>query len=124
MSILIKSLTRMGLLKDDLDYHLIRASIVILYFVFGYQKCLITKHKASFRSLPTGLSSSGYVLGASEWLFGALLLARFWNKKLGVPGALGSVVTFYVQSRSSRSCRTTGLHRQADSPRWSEMWPS
>ena len=38
MSILIKTLTRMGLLKDDLDYHLIRASMVIIYFFFGYQK--------------------------------------------------------------------------------------
>jgi uncharacterized membrane protein YkgB len=28
----------MGLLKDDLDYHFIRASMVIIYFFFGYQK--------------------------------------------------------------------------------------
>ncbi len=34
------------------------------------------------------------MLGVSEWLFGALLLAGFWNKKLGVLGALGSVATF------------------------------
>ena len=34
------------------------------------------------------------MLGISEWLFGALLLAGFWNKKLGVLGALGSVMTF------------------------------
>jgi hypothetical protein len=33
-------------------------------------------------------------LGVSEWLFGALLLAGFWNKKLGLLGALGSVATF------------------------------
>jgi uncharacterized membrane protein YkgB len=38
MSILIKTLPRMGLLKDDLDYHLVRASMVIVYFFFGYQK--------------------------------------------------------------------------------------
>jgi len=29
---------RSGLLKEDLDYHFIRASIVIIYFFFGYQK--------------------------------------------------------------------------------------
>jgi uncharacterized membrane protein YkgB len=34
------------------------------------------------------------LLGVSEWLFGALLLAGFWNKKLGILGGLGSVVTF------------------------------
>lgn len=33
-------------------------------------------------------------LGISEWLIGALLLAGFWNKKLGLLGALGSVFTF------------------------------
>jgi uncharacterized membrane protein YkgB len=41
-----------------------------------------------------GVKGSSYFLGVSEWLFGALLLAGFWNKKLGVLGGLGSVVTF------------------------------
>jgi uncharacterized membrane protein YkgB len=30
----------------------------------------------------------------SEWTFGTLLLLGFWNKRLGILGALGSVVTF------------------------------
>jgi uncharacterized membrane protein YkgB len=34
----INILTRLGLLKDDLDYHLIRASMVIIFLFFGYQK--------------------------------------------------------------------------------------
>lgn len=38
MSILIKTLTRMGLLKDHLDYHFIRASMVLIFLFFGYQK--------------------------------------------------------------------------------------
>jgi hypothetical protein len=42
MSVLIKTLTRMGLLKNDLDYHFIRASMVIIYFFFGYQKATVT----------------------------------------------------------------------------------
>src|SRR5262249_50371296 len=29
-----------------------------------------------------------------EWLFCALLFAGFWNKKLGILGALGSVASF------------------------------
>jgi uncharacterized membrane protein YkgB len=41
-----------------------------------------------------GIRGATYLLGVSEWLFGALLLAGFWNKKLGVLGAVGSVVTF------------------------------
>jgi hypothetical protein len=35
MNLLIKTLTGLGLLKKDLDYHLVRASMVIIYFFFG-----------------------------------------------------------------------------------------
>ena len=38
MNSVINILTKLGLLKDDLDYHLIRASMVILFLFFGYQK--------------------------------------------------------------------------------------
>ena len=38
MNPLIKILTKLGLLKKDLDYHVVRASMVIIYFFFGYQK--------------------------------------------------------------------------------------
>jgi uncharacterized membrane protein YkgB len=31
-------LRRSGLLTEDLDYHLVRASMVIMFFFFGYQK--------------------------------------------------------------------------------------
>jgi uncharacterized membrane protein YkgB len=105
MSILIKMLIGMGLLKDDLDYHLVRASMVIVYFFFGYQKWFDYEAQGLipfFRHGPLifwmvpvfGIKGSTYLLGVSEWLFGALLLAGFWNKKLGVLGALGSVVAF------------------------------
>ena len=105
MSVLIKTLTRMGLLKDDLDYHLIRASMVIIYFFFGYQKWFDYEAKAlipffthgpliSWMYPVFGMKGATYFLGVSDSLFGALLLAGFWNKKLGVLGALGSVATF------------------------------
>ena len=38
MNWIISIMTRLGLLKDDLDYHLIRASMVIIFLFFGYQK--------------------------------------------------------------------------------------
>src|SRR4051794_24128229 len=34
----ITVLTKSGILKDDLDYHLLRASMVIIFLFFGYQK--------------------------------------------------------------------------------------
>jgi uncharacterized membrane protein YkgB len=33
-------------------------------------------------------------LGVSEWTFGTLLFLGFWNKRLGILGALGSTATF------------------------------
>jgi Protein of unknown function, DUF417 len=38
MNPLIRALTKLGLLQEVLDYHLVRASMVIIFFLFGYQK--------------------------------------------------------------------------------------
>lgn len=105
MNSLSNLLARFGLLKKDLDYHIIRASMVIIYFFFGYQKWFDYEAQGlipffthgpliSWMYPVFGIKGSTYFLGVSEWLFGALLLAGFWNKKLGVLGALGSVATF------------------------------
>jgi uncharacterized membrane protein YkgB len=105
MNSLINRLVKIRLFEGDLDLHLVRASMVILYFFFGYQKWFdyeaqelipfFTHGPLIFwMYLVFGIKVSTYFLGASEWLFGALLLAGFWNKKLGILGALGSVVTF------------------------------
>jgi uncharacterized membrane protein YkgB len=105
MNWLIRLFSKTGLLKGNLDNHLIRASMVIIYFFFGYQKWFDYEVQGLapffhhgpliFWMYPVfGMKGSSYFLGVSEWLFGGLLLAGFWNKKLGVLGALGSVFTF------------------------------
>jgi uncharacterized membrane protein YkgB len=105
MNSLIRRLSKTGLFKGDVDNHLVRASMVIIYFFFGYQKWFdyeaeglvpfFTHGPLIFWMYPVfGMKGATYFLGVSEWLFGALLLAGFWNKKLGVLGALGSVFTF------------------------------
>jgi uncharacterized membrane protein YkgB len=38
MNSLIKVLAKSGLLKHDLDYHVVRASMVLIFVLFGYQK--------------------------------------------------------------------------------------
>jgi uncharacterized membrane protein YkgB len=38
MNRLITYLTKKALFQGDFDYHFIRASMVIIYFFFGYQK--------------------------------------------------------------------------------------
>jgi len=35
MNFVVKGLIRLGILKNDLDYHLIRASMVIIFLFFG-----------------------------------------------------------------------------------------
>jgi uncharacterized membrane protein YkgB len=105
MNSLINILTKLGLLKNDLDYHLIRASMVIIFLFFGYQKWFdyeaqalipyISNGPLIFWLYPVfGVRGATWFLGVSEWLFCALLFAGFWNKKLGILGALGSVASF------------------------------
>src|SRR5262249_43481963 len=43
-----------------------------------------------------GLKGATWFLGVAEWLFGALLFLGFWNKKLGILGALGSCFSFFA----------------------------
>jgi uncharacterized membrane protein YkgB len=38
MNFFIHTLIKLGILKKDLDYHLVRASMVIVFLFFGYQK--------------------------------------------------------------------------------------
>jgi len=38
MKLITDWLIKLGILKKDLDYHLIRASMVVIFFFFGYQK--------------------------------------------------------------------------------------
>jgi len=105
MKIVTELLVKAGVLKKDLDYHLIRASLVLVFLFFGYQKWFqyeadalvpyIIHGPLIFWMYPVfGLRGATWFLGVSEWLFGALLFAGFWNKKLGILGALGSAATF------------------------------
>jgi len=98
-------LIRLGILTEDLDYHLIRASMVIIIFFFGYQKWwayeaerlipYISNGPLIFWLYPAfGMRGATWFLGVSEWTFGTLLFLGFWNKKLGILGALGSCATF------------------------------
>ena len=105
MNSLIKALMKLGILTEDLDYHLIRAAMVIIFFFFGYQKWFayeverlipyISNGPLIFWLYPAfGMRGATLFLGVSEWTFGALMFLGFWNKPLGILGALGSSITF------------------------------
>ena len=107
INLLVKILTKFGLLTKDLDYHVVRGSMVILYFFFGYQKWFPYEAQTlvpfisngpliSWMYPVLGLQGASWFLGVSEWLFGGLLFLGFWNKKLSILGSAGSCLTFIM----------------------------
>jgi uncharacterized membrane protein YkgB len=107
LSPLVSVLRRSGLLVDDLDYHVVRASMVIIFLFFGYQKWweyeaqvlipFISNGPLIWWMYPAfGIRGASWFLGIAEWAFGALLFAGFWDKRLGILGAAGSVATFVM----------------------------
>ena len=105
MNFMANTLIKLGIAKRDLDYHFVRASMVVIFLFFGYQKWFqyeaqalvpyISHGPLIFWMYPVfGVRGATYFLGVAEWTFGALLFAGFWNKKLGILGALGSCFSF------------------------------
>jgi len=105
VTFIVRALIKFGILKNDLDYHLLRASMVIIFLFFGYQKWFEYEAQALLPYIGHGplifwmyavfgVRGATYFLGVAEWLFGALLFAGYWNKSLGILGALGSCFTF------------------------------
>src|SRR6201993_2577073 len=91
--------------RSGLDRHLIRAAMVFTFFAFSIQKWsqytaemlvpLISHSPVVFWLLPAfGVRGTGYFLGTTETIVGALIFLGYWSPKLGILGALGSIVTF------------------------------
>lgn len=105
MKYIINTVSRSGLLTRDFDYHLLRATMVVVFAWFGYDKWfpsiiesilpILTHGPFTIWMIPVmGMRGTSHFLGTAEWTFGSLLFLGFWNKKIGVLGALGSCVTF------------------------------
>ncbi len=54
MNSLAKILARSGLLRDGLDHHLVRASMVLIFVLFGYQKWFEYEAQALIPFMPEG----------------------------------------------------------------------
>ena len=56
-----------------------------------------------------GMRGATLFLGVSEWTFGTSLFLGFWNKRLGILGALGSTATFVGTVTIIPSCPRAGM---------------
>jgi len=102
---LILHISRSNAFRSDLDRHLVRAAMVFIFFAFSTQKWnqftaemlvpLISHSPVVFWIIPAfGVRGAGYFLGTTETIFGALIFLGYWSPRLGVLGAIGSIVTF------------------------------
>jgi uncharacterized membrane protein YkgB len=101
----IVGLSKTSLFKGEFGHHLVRAAMVFTFYLFSYQKWFsfeahqitpfIQHSPLVFWLIPAfGIRGAGFFLGSTEVLFGTLILLGFWNRKLGILGALGSLITF------------------------------
>ena len=99
MNFLARALIKLGIRNEDFGYHLIRASMVIIFFFFGYQKWFeyeverlipyISSGPLIFWLYPAlGMRGATWFLGVSEWTFGTLLFLGFTLRPPRQPGAL------------------------------------
>src|SRR5437879_9891253 len=105
MNTLFTRLAQLRLFQGNLDLHLVRASMVTIYFFFGYQKWFAYEAKGLipffthgpliFWMYPVfGMKGATYFLDVSEWLFGAWLFAApdGWEASAGgFPAMVGNV---------------------------------
>jgi uncharacterized membrane protein YkgB len=102
---LILYFAKTALFQGTLGHRLVRAAMVLTFFSFGVQKWnaytsamlvpLISHSPVVFWLIPAfGVRGAGFFLGTTELTFGALIFLGFWSHRLGILGALGSMVTF------------------------------
>ena len=102
MNSLVHARSKSELLQKDPDYHLVRASMVIMFHFFGYPKWLeyeaqtlipfISSGPLIFWRYPVlGVRGASWFLGVAESTFGPLIVLACWSKRLGMLGVADSV---------------------------------
>src|SRR6202008_3828455 len=105
MKHLLHALSKSHLVKSDFDYHLIPASMVLIFLLFGYQKWFEYEAQVLIPFISNGpliswmypvfgVRGASIFLGVTEWAICLPLFLGIWNRTAGVLGALGSCATF------------------------------
>jgi len=92
-------------LRASLDILLLRISLILIFFFFGYAKWFDYEAQAlipllehspllSWLHSAFGIHGASYALGTMEWTIGAALLIGIWQPRIAVLGALGSMGTY------------------------------
>ena len=105
MDKLIAKLSTLRVVRGDFDYHLVRATLIMVFFIFGCQKWFeyeahaiipfIAHGPLIFWLYPVfGVRGAAFFLGSAESLFGFVMFLGYWNKSLAVLGSLASCATY------------------------------
>jgi uncharacterized membrane protein YkgB len=74
MDSLVRALAKSGLLKDGLDHRLVRASMLLIFALFGYQKWFEYEAQALIPSIRNGPLTSwmypAFGLHGATWFLG------------------------------------------------------
>ena len=103
--VFILRLSGTSLFRGRAGEHLVRFAMVFTFAIFSYQKWFsfeaaqitpfIQHSPLVFWLIPAfGVRGASFFLGSTESLFGTLIFLGFWNRKLGILGSIGSIVTF------------------------------
>jgi uncharacterized membrane protein YkgB len=102
---MVINLTRSALITRDWEIHAFRGTMVTIFLFFGYQKWFSYEAQALIPYISNGplifwlypalgIRGATWFLGSVEWGTGVLLFLGFWDKRAGILGAVGSIVTF------------------------------
>jgi hypothetical protein len=109
MNFVTNILIKRGILREDLDYHVIRAAMVIIFLFFGYQKWFNYEAQALIPYI-----SNGPLIFWMYPVFG--VKGATWFLGVGeFSGPSGAFSRSYRPLRSFRSSRMVGLPLPADS---------
>jgi uncharacterized membrane protein YkgB len=95
MQSLINAVSKTGMFNDDFDHYFVRASMVIIFFFFGYQKWFDYEAQALIPYISNGpLTSWMYPVFGVRVDDMRTSVPGLLEQEIGILGALGSIVTF------------------------------
>jgi hypothetical protein len=123
MNSLIHLAGRLGLFRPDLDYHLLRGSMVLIFALFGYQKWFEYEAQTLIPYIGNGpllfwLYPAFGIRGASTFPSDCCCSPASGIARPAFSGRSARPPRLSAPSPSSRSCPTAGRPRRAAFPQW------